>query len=221
MIRLHHAHGTRSERVLWLLHELQVPFEVKVWPFDKTLRSGAYAAIHPVGRVPALEVEGATLIESGAMIEHLCDLHPASGLGRQSGHPERAKWLQWLHFAETISQHVAALTQQHIMLYEDHQRSPLVMRLEAKRLERCFAFVEAALSDGRSELLAGGFSAADVAVGQAVTMGRHFARIEGMPSLALWHARLRSRPAFQAAAPPDGEGPYAQEFYPPWPDQAT
>lgn len=216
MIRLHHCHETRSMRTLWLLHELDVPFEVVTHGFDKSLRTPDYLALNPAGRVPALEIDGRTLWESGAITEYLCERFPKAGLGRMTGDPERADWLIWLHFAETISQHTAALTQQHIVLYEDAMRSPVVMRIEAKRLEKCYAALEARLS-GRDWLLDTGFSAADVGVGQALYMARHFARTDTFPALAAWYARASARPAFARALPPPGAARlYAREFYEAW-----
>ena len=76
-----------------------------------------------------------------------------------------------MHFAETISQHAAALTQQHVVLYEDSMRSPTIMKLEAARLKKCYAAIEGRLStpvENRDYLLTSGFSAADISVGQAV-----------------------------------------------------
>ncbi|CTQ33560.1 glutathione S-transferase family protein [Jannaschia rubra] len=191
-ITLHHVPGTRSDRVLWLLREMGLEAEVRVWPFDKALRGPEFLALNPAGRVPALEMGGRSLWESGAIIEMLCETHPETGLGRAPGEAERADWLILLHFAETISQHSAALTQQHIALREDWMRSPVVMKLEAARVGKCFDAIEARLA---GDWLLSSFSAADVAVGQAVMMARHFHRIGDRPQLAAWLARCESRPA--------------------------
>ncbi|MBF9034224.1 glutathione S-transferase [Rhodobacterales bacterium HKCCE2091] len=204
-------------RVLWLLHELGVPFEVTEWPFDKTLRSAQYLALNPAGRVPALELDGSRHFESGALIEILCERFPEAGLGRMPGDPERAEWLTWVHFAETISQHSAALTQQHVALREDHMRSPVVMKLEALRIGKCFDALEGRL-DGRDYLLDGGFSAADVAVGQAVYMARHFARLDAHPDVAGWYDRLAVRPGFVASLPRPENRLFSREFFEPWQD---
>lgn len=218
MIRLHHCHQTRSMRVLWLLNELGVPFEVVLHPFDRSLRAPEYLVLNPAGRVPALEIDGGVMFESGAILEYLCEKFPEPGLGRPPGALDRAEYLTWLHFAETVSQHVAALTQQHIALYEDDMRSPIVMKLEAKRLEKCYRAIEGRLSspvENRDCLLTGGFSAADIAVGQAVYMGRHFARLDGFSETAKWMGRMAERPAFQASLPPEGADLlYRREFYP-------
>ena len=220
MIRLHHSHQTRSMRVLWLLHEIGCPFEVVVHPFDKTLRSDAYLALHPVGRVPSLEMDGDVIWESGAMIEILCERFPEAGLGRLPGDPDRQDWLVWVHFAETLSQHTAALTQQHVALYEDWMRSPIVMKLEAARVGKCLAAIEGRLStpvENRDHLLTSGFSAADVAVGQAVYMARHFHRLDAFPETAAWYERITTRPGFVAALPPEGaERLYERDFYEAW-----
>ncbi|MEM9319812.1 MAG: glutathione S-transferase family protein [Pseudomonadota bacterium] len=214
-ITLHHVPESRSMRVLWLLHELGLDFDIRVWPFDQTLRSAQYLALSPAGRVPALEIDGARYFESGAMIELLCELYPAPGLGRAPGDQERADWLTWIHFAETISQHAAALTQQHIVLREDAMRSPVVMKIEAARIGKCFDALDTRL-EGRDFLLASGFSAADVAVGQAVYMARRFKRPDYHPELCAWIARLEARPAFANCLPEAGEGLYGQEFYEAW-----
>lgn len=220
MIRLHHCHQARSMRTLWLLNELGVEFEVVVHPFDKTLRSDAYLALNPAGRVPALEIDGTVIWETGAITELLCETFTDAGLGRLPGQAERADWLIWVHFSETISQHVAALTQQHIMLYEDEMRSPVVMKLEARRLEKCYAAVERRLASPagqRDHLLDSGFSAADISVGQAVYMARHFASIGPFPALTKWYESITERPAFRASLPGDGAVRlYERDFYEAW-----
>ena len=142
------------------------------------------------------------------------------GLGRLQGAIDRPDWLIWVHFAETVSQHSAALTQQHIALYDDAMRSPIVMRLEAKRLEKCYAAIEGRLStpfENRDYLLTNGFSAADISVGQAVYMARHFAKIEPFGELTKWYHRISERPAFQASLPGEGaERLYKRDFYEAW-----
>ncbi|WP_224823380.1 glutathione S-transferase family protein [Cognatishimia sp. MH4019] len=221
MITLHHCHQTRSMRVLWLLNELEVDFKVVIYPFDQTLKSDQYLTVHPVGRVPALQIDGEVMFESGAIVEYLCERFPEAGLGRAPGDLDRMDWLNWVHFAETISQHTAALTQQHVALYEDAMRSPVVMKIEAKRIGKCFDAIEARLDtpvEQRDYLLTSGFSAADIGVGQAVYMAKHFVKLDPYPKLSAWYARITERAGFQAALPPDDGRLYAQDFYPVWSD---
>jgi len=214
MIRLHHCHQTRSMRSLWLLEELGIDFELICYGFGGAIKTPEYLTLNPAGRVPTLEIDGDVLFESGATAEVLCDRFSPDGLGRSVCNPERAQWLNWVHYAETISQHTAALTQQHIMLFEDHMRSPVVMKIEAKRLAKTFAAVDAALED-QNYLLQGGFSAGDIGVGQAVYMGQHFVALADFPNLAAWFDRITARPAFQRSLT-DGAPLYAKDFYPPW-----
>ncbi|WP_101068270.1 glutathione S-transferase family protein [Roseovarius salinarum] len=217
MITLHHVPQSRSMRVLWLLHELDVDFRVVEHPFDKSLRSPEFLTLSPAGRVPALEIDGERMFESGAMVEYLCERFPDAGLGRGPGDMDRMAWLVWVHFAETVSQHTAALTQQHVALYEEWMRSPTVMKLEAARVKKCFAAIEARLStpvENRDYLLTSGFSAADIAVGQAVYMALHFARLDGFPETARWYDRITDRGGFRASLPgPESGLIYNRDFY--------
>ena len=216
MITLYHSHQTRSMRSLWVLNELGVDFETVILGFDKSLRAREHLARNPAGRVPALDFHGKMVFETGAITQVLCEAHPGAGLGRAVDDPERVDWLIWVHFSETLSQHGAALTQQHVALYEDHMRSPIVMKLEAKRLANCFAAVEARLS-GRDTLLNSGFSAADISVGQAIYMCRHFVRLDPFARLTDWYDRITDRDGFRASLPPKGAKLlYDRDFYPPW-----
>jgi glutathione S-transferase len=219
MIVLHHCPQTRSMRTLWLMNELELDFQVKLHAFDKSLRAPEYLVLSPAGRVPALEIDGERMFETGAITEYLCERFSPERLGRPATAPDRMAWLVWVHFAETLSQHTAALTQQHVALREDWMRSPTVMKLEAARIAKCYDAIEARLStpvENRDYLLTSGFSAADISVGQAVYMARHFVKLEGHPALADWYERITDRPAFQKSLP-QGTGIYDREFYEPWP----
>lgn len=210
MIRLHHVAQARSFRILWLLEELELNFEVAHHSFfDKSLRDQSYLHLSPAGRVPALEIDGRALFESGAITQYLCERHGSL----QGGAGERPDWLEWLHFSETIAAHVANLTQQHIVLREDYMRSPTVMRLEAARLGKVLEVVERGLSD--DYLLPSGFSAVDVAVSYGAMIGGRFVALDAMPRLRDWLARLASRPAFARAVARDGVAQiYTRDFYP-------
>ena len=219
MITLHHCPQTRSMRTLWLLHELDIPFRLVVHPFDKSLRRPEILSLSPAGRVPALEIDGERMFETGAITEYLCERYSPEAMGRGASSLDRMAWLVWVHFAETVSQHAAALTQQHVVLYEDSMRSPTVMKLEAARLKKCYDAIEARLStplENRDYLLTSGFSAADVSVGQAVYMARHFTVLDQHPETSKWYERITERPAFKASLPESGGGLYNRDFYPAW-----
>ena len=220
MIVLHHCPQTRSMRSLWLLHELGIDFRLHLHAFDKSLRDSGYLSLSPARRVPALEIDGERMFETGAMTQYLCDRYSPEKLGRSTDNPDRMAWLVWVHFAETLSQHTAALTQQHVALREDHMRSPIVMKLEAARVAKCYDAIEARLStpiENRDYLLTSGFSAADISVGQALYMARHFARLEPFPNVSAWYARITERPGFVLSRPNEAQQKlYGQDFYEPW-----
>lgn len=212
-LTLWHVPQSRSMRSLWLLHEIGADFQVNVLDFfDGSMRQPPYAAITPVGRVPALQDGAVTLHESGAITEWLCETR-APHLTRAAGTPDRALWLDWLHFGETLGQHLANLSQHHIVLREDWQRSATVMKLEAARLSRALRLIEAGLADSRDWLL-GEFSGVDCQVGWSVWVAARFVRFDDRPLLAAYRDRCAARPAFQAALPKPGEAlVYTQNFY--------
>ena len=212
MITLHHVPQTRSFRVLWFLLEAGLPHQVRRHSFHgKALRDPAYLAISPAGRVPAIEVDGTTLFESGAILEYLAETR-APALGRAPGHAERGRFLEWVAYGETIAQHLAQLTFHHIVL-RPQDRSPVVQKLEALRLTRALHGVEAA-QDDQDWLLLGGFSAADVMVGSSADLARRFVRLDALPRVQGWLQRLTARPGFQAALAADGPAElYLLPFY--------
>lgn len=210
-IILWHMPLSRSMRILWLLNELDLPFSLKVTDIrSAALREAEYAAIHPVGRVPALQVDGSVIHESGAMIEYLCETR-GPHLWRAPGEEGRLGWLDWLHFAESIGQHIASLTQSHLMLRDPATRSLTVMKLETARLGRALGLVEGVVG-GQDWLMANGFSGVDCAVGWSVWTAGRFVRLT--PALQGYVDRCTGRPAFRRALPQEGEPwLYDRDFY--------
>lgn len=212
MIRLHHVAQARSFRILWLMEEMGLDFEVARRSFfDKSLRDPGYLTISPAGRVPALEIDGRVIYESGAITEYLCATR--GRFGRAQGDPDWVDWLEWVHFAETIGQHIANLTQHHIALREEWMRSPTVMKLEAARLGKVLEVVDAGLG-AHDWLLPSGFSAVDCSVGYGALIARRFVSFERLPRVAAWLGRCEDRDAFRRAQARDGEPEiYRRDFY--------
>lgn len=210
-LTLHHCHQSRSTRSLWLLNEMGVPYELEVYTFGKALRSEEYMSKHPLGRVPCLEIDGKLMFETGAITEYLCELFD-SPLGRKAGDPDRMEWLQWLHYAETVAVHAASLTQQHIVIYNDEDRSAMVMKLETRRLEKALEVLDNHLQ-GREYLL-DEFSAVDISVGYSALIARFFVRLEQFPALAAWTQRLELRESYVKSMSIDGASDiYRKDFY--------
>jgi Glutathione S-transferase len=210
MITLHHAPQSRSFRILWFLHEAGLAHEVRYHAFGgKGLRAPEFLAISPAGRVPVVAVDGITLFESGAILEYLAETR-APALARAPGHAERGRYLEWLHYGETLAQHLAQLTFHHIAL-RPADRSPVVQKLEALRLRRALEGLDRALT---GDWLLANFSAADVMTGASADLARRFVSFEGLERLQGWHARLTARPGYLAAQAADGPAElYLKDFY--------
>jgi len=214
MIRLHHVALSRSFRILWLLEEMGLEAEVVTHSIaDGSLRRPDFREKSPAGRVPALEIDGRTLFESGAITEYLCETRPEHGLGRAAGHAERVAWLEWLHYAETMGSLIANLNLQWVFLRDPAMRSPTLLKMEARRLALTLDPVEAALGR-QGHLLPSGFSAADTMMGWNLLAAPRFVRLDPFPAIRSYMERMALRPAFQRARERDGEQRfYAQDFY--------
>ncbi|MCA0274284.1 MAG: glutathione S-transferase family protein [Proteobacteria bacterium] len=209
MIRLHHVPFSRSFRILWLMNEMGLEFEVTEYSItDGSLRKPDYLAKSPAGRVPALEIDGITLFESGAITEYLCETRPDHGLGRTPGHPERAAFLEWLHYAETMAHLIANLNLQWVFLRDPAMRSPTLLKMEARRLALTLAPLEATLAR-QDYLLASGFSGADTMLGYNLLAVPHFVRLDPYPAIRAYIDRIARRPGHVAARARDG----VQQFY--------
>jgi glutathione S-transferase len=212
---LHSIAGSRSFRVNWLLHELDEAVEIVPYQImDGSLQHPEFKAMSPARRVPALEIDGRVLYESGAIVQYLCETREGHGLMPQVGSEERADWLQWLHYAETIAAGIQNLNMQHLFLPKDWMKSPTVMGIETKRLAIALKAVEGALADGREFLLASGFSAADVMMGFTLESASRYVRFDGYPLTTAYLRRIEARPAYQMAQVAEGEQQfYTQDFY--------
>lgn len=200
MLTLYHCNGSRSMRSLWLLHEMGIEFELKELPFSmEGLRTPEYLSISPLGRVPCLVDKGEAVFESGAIAQYLGEHYDPEGkLHRPVGHEERAEWLVWLHYAETMAVHGASLVQQKVFIARE-ERSPVVQKLESRRLEKSLEVVDQHLSD-RDYLLKSGFSTVDTNVGYSVHLAKGFVSLEPFPNVVKYYERLSARPAFKKAA---------------------
>ena len=102
MIVVHHLNNSRSQRVLWLLEELGLPYEIRRYERDRQsmLAPPELRQVHPLGKSPVITDGGFTLAESGAIVEYLIEQHGAGRLIPAAGTPERQRYRYWLHYAE-------------------------------------------------------------------------------------------------------------------------
>ena len=111
MIVVHHLNNSRSQRIVWLLEELGVPYKLEQYKRDArtNLAPPELRAVHPLGKSPVIEDGDLKLSESGAIVEYLIERHGKGRLSPARGTPEHIRYLHWMHFAEgTIMLHLLA-----------------------------------------------------------------------------------------------------------------
>ena len=194
-MKIHHAPNTRSVRIVWLLEELGIPYELEMYKLgDAGMRTPEYLKVHPMGRVPVLEDNGKKIFESGAIVQYVLAKYGEGKLVPTISDPAFATYLQWLHYAEgMIMPQVNIIVVETILLPED-RRSKVNEDRAKKLLTRMLNAVEAGLEG--NEYLAGDFSGADLMTGHAcVVSGRLGADLSDKPNVASYIQRLESRPS--------------------------
>lgn len=214
MIRLHHVPLGRSFRVMWLMEELGLDYEVAYYSIrDGSMRTPEFLALSPAGRVPAMEMDGEVLVESGAILQVLCERHPEADLMPAPDHADRARFLEMMAYAETIGCLVENLNLNRIFLRDPADASPVVIKLLTARLRAALGAMEDRYEG--DYLLSGGFSAADIMYAYGFELACRYVHLDQFPALTAYWDRLKARPAYQRAKARDGEQDiYDQDFYP-------
>ena len=205
MITVHHLNESRSQRILWLLEELGTPYDNKFYQRDATTRLAPpeLKAVHPLGKSPVISDEHGTIIESGAIIDHIIRKHGGGALAPQAESADYEVYNQWLHYAEG-----SAMLPLMLKLYCGRlgdAAAPLAPRIDSE-IANHLGYVEASLA-GKDWLVGNTLSGADIQmsfVGEIA--GRH-----GMnathPNIAAWVKRFQSRDAYKRAL--ERGGPYS------------
>jgi len=220
MITVHHLNNSRSQRVLWLLEELGVPYEIKKYQRDaKTmLAPPELLKVHPLGKSPVITDDDLTVAETGAIVEYLVERYGNGRLAPAIGTPERLRWRYWMHFAEG-----SAMPPLLLKLIFDRiptQPMPFFVRpiaraISAKVLERMVTpnltrqldFMESEL--GKTQWFGGNdFSAADIQMSFPLEAAVQRAGLNASrPKLMAFLKRIHARPAYQNAL--KRGGPYS------------
>jgi glutathione S-transferase len=200
MLRLYHAPRTRSVRVLWLLEELELPFELVTVPF-KAPSSEFFVQETPLGKIPTLEDDeaGVVFCESGAIVEYIVERHSEGRLAPAIGSPLRGRYLQWLHFAEGTAYLPLGVMVWLTRYRDDAEKHVSLLEDLRHRAAGGMAFLEQHMGDG-PWLLGEEFSAADVMTGFTLTAARNLGVLDDRyPALMAYFGRIESRPAYQRA----------------------
>src|ERR1700709_1038839 len=218
MLTVHHLNNSRSQRVLWLLEELGVPYEiVRYQRQPNMLAPPELRAIHPLAKSPVSTDNGNTVAESGAIVEYIVGNCGYGRLIPPPGTPARLRYTYWLHYAEGPGMPPLLLK---LLFTLMPKRAPALLRplvrkvsnqalatLVNPQLKQHMAYWEAEL--GKSEWFAGSdFSAADIQMSFPLEAASARAGLEqGHPKAMAWLERIHARPAYARAL--EKGGPYS------------
>lgn len=204
MITVHHLENSRSQRILWLLDELGLPYEVRRYAREKTMAAPPeLKKVHPLGKSPVIDDDGTVIAETGAIVEYLVE--KAGGrLGPPSDRADLLRYRFFLHYAEGSV--MPALVMMLVL-----GRIPLLGKRAQKFIR---PMVDAHLNYIESELAArpwfagDDFTAADIMMSFPLEFAQSRANgLQGRPKTAEWLRKIQARPAYQAALA--AGGPYA------------
>ena len=215
MLTVHHLNGSRSQRVLWLLEELGVPYEIVKYQRDPTtdLAPPELEKIHPLGKSPVITDGDATIAESGAILEYLVEKYGNGRLMPPKDTPNYRRYRYYMHYAEGSLMPFLLLR----LIASRMKQAPFLVRPIAKaiagkleggyvrpNLDRHIKFLAEELS-GRDFFAGGEFTAADVQMSFA--MEAIAKRVPNAPAvIGAWVTRMHERPAFKKAI--ERGGPY-------------
>lgn len=200
MLKLHFAPNSRAVRSLWLLEELELPYELNRMDFHpKDLKSDEHRERHPLGRVPVLEDGDVMIYESGAIAEYLLERHKNGGLKPAADDANYPTYLQWFHYCEGMVMPPINTIVVHTLLLPEERRDATVLGQAQRLLAKAVMPVEEDMNG--KDYLAGNFSAADTMLGHALLMAKRMRIVtEGdHPNLTAYTGRLQARPALQKA----------------------
>lgn len=218
MIVVHHLENSRSQRVLWLLEELGLPYEVKRYERDTAtmLAPPELRAVHPLGKSPLVEMDGEIIAETGAIVETLLDAVPGTVLRPAPGTAEARRYRYWLHYAEGSAMTPLLLK---LIFGQLPKRSPKLVRpiVNAISTKAQSGFIDPQIAShvawweaglGKSGWFAGReFTAADIMMSFPLEAASSRAPLDGQPSIQAFLKRIHTRPAYQRAL--ERGGPYA------------
>ncbi|MDH3429898.1 MAG: glutathione S-transferase [Gammaproteobacteria bacterium] len=210
MLTVHHLENSRSQRILWLLEELGVDYDIKRYGRDKhtSLAPPEMLEVHPLGKAPVITDDGITVAESGAIIEYLVNKYDAGTLLPQPGTAERLAYTYWLHYAEGTFAPLMMLS----LVMGRIEAAPLLVRPIAKgiagqvrsayldpNIKRNLDFMEATLAES-TWFCGEQLTAADVQMSFALEAAEVRTDLSAhYPHLAAFLERVRARPAYKAA----------------------
>lgn len=197
MLTVHHLNDSRSQRVLWLLEELGLDYEIRHYARDSETRLAPpeLKAVHPLGKSPVLSDGEQVVIESGAIVDYLIRRHGGGRLQPDPASADYDVYQQWLHYAEG-----SAILPLMLRLYTSRlgdAAAPLEPRINSE-IANHLGYVNQSLGTN-DWLVANTFSGADVQMSFVGEIARVYGVLGNLPALAAWVDRFQARPAYKKA----------------------
>jgi glutathione S-transferase len=207
MIIVHHLDDSRSQRILWLLEELGLPYEIRQHKRDPKTRLAPpeLKQVHPLGKSPVIEDDGRVVAESGAIIDYILRRY---GSGRLQPAPSDAKYdeyVHWMHYAEGSG--MPALIIRINVARVGETAASALPRLDSE-IALQLGYLNGALT-GRQYILGDELSAADIQLSFVGELAAARFGISGYPNVKAWVKRFQSRPAYKAALAKGGAYSFA------------
>jgi glutathione S-transferase len=203
MLTVHHLNESRSQRVLWLLEELELPYELKIHTRNAETRLAPpeLRAIHPLGKSPVITDNGRAVHETGAIIDYIIRRHGAGRLQPDPSSSDHDVYQQWLHYAEG-----SAMLPHMLNMYVGRLKeagAPLHPRIESE-IANHDGYVEGWL-EGRQFFVGDSLTGADIAMSFVAEVARAQRKLEAYPGFNAWLDRMHTRPAWKRALEKGGE----------------
>ncbi len=199
MITVHHLNDSRSDRIIWLLEELGVAYEIKGYQRDATTRLAPpeLKAVHPLGKSPVMTDDGRTIAESGAIIDYCIRRHGKGQLQPDPASPLYDEYVQWLHYAEGSATLPLLMLLYVTWLAGGDVPAPMKQRIDDE-LANHLGYLESALA-GRQFICGDAFTGADVQITFVAEMAKLLGQLGDKPSLVAYVSRMHQRPAYRRA----------------------
>ncbi|MCL6360416.1 glutathione S-transferase [Pectobacterium polaris] len=197
-LKLHHLNDSRSVRILWLLEEAGIPYELVRYQRDEKtyLAPASLKAIHPLGKSPLIEEDGKIIAESGAIVEYLINRH-AKHLAPDASAVEYIDYLQWIHFAES-----SAMLPVLLKIFGEFEKNTgttlnFLEDYADNEFEKVFSFLDDSLSS--KEFIVGDtLSGADIMLGFVInTVVERLVPSERFPNIQRYSQRLKNLPSWK------------------------
>lgn len=196
MLTVHHLSNSRSQKILWLLEELDTPYELKLYMRDENLSAPQdMKALHPLGTSPLITDQGETFAETGAIIDYILRHYGQGKLQPAADTLAYDRFTEWMHYAEGSGMFPLLLEIFCKMSDDDTRQLTQIARMQAAKH---LGYIESALA-GTDYLVDNKFTAADIHVSFVGETAGQLMSLADYPNIRGWVARLHDRPAFERA----------------------